>query len=324
MHPLLQRFLKEAVEGFPAAGAVAGLEDLPALLPEALLDMMAVARLYASSASKKAFACGIINAKSGNCTENCCFCAQSMHHATAAPVYPRVTLDQLQHRADELAGAGAAYMGIVISGRGPSPRDVEFFCSAVSRLSRTSGVQFCASLGILVPEQAVALKQAGFSSYHHNLESSHSFFPSVCTTHSYEARLDTVRHAREAGLRVCSGGIFGMGESWAQRVELVHTLRELKVDSVPLNFLTAIQGTPLEGRPPMSSQEALAIIALMRLGLPETDILICGGRKAVLDHWENLVFSAGANGLMIGNYLTTTGGSFEADSDMLRTLGVGQ
>ena len=324
MHPLVQRFLKEAVEGFPATGGTSGLEELPALLPEALLDMMAVARLCASSASKHAFSCGIINAKSGNCTENCCFCAQSMHHATAAPVYPRVTLDQLQRRADELAQAGAAYMGIVISGRGPSPKDVEFFCSAVSRLSRTAGIRFCASLGILTPEQAVTLKQAGFSSYHHNLESSRSFFPSVCSTHTYASRLETVRHAREAGLRVCSGGIFGMGENWAQRVELVHTLRDLNVDSVPLNFLTAIQGTPLEGRPPMHPQEALAIIALMRLGLPAADIIICGGRKAILEGWERLVFSAGANGLMIGNYLTTTGGSFEADSDMLRTLGVDQ
>ena len=320
MHHLVKQILTDMAQGIPlSAGQI---HALPSLLPECLLDLMAVSRLYTSHFYHKPFTCGIINAKSGNCSENCSFCSQSRYHATHTPVYPRVSVDTLQKKADELTAGNVAYMGIVISGKSPAPEDVDFFCDAVARLSRNTHIQFCASFGIISQNQALSLRQAGFSSYHHNLESSGSFFPSVCTTHTYESRIKTIQNARLAGLRVCSGGIFGLGETWPQRIELAFTLNELAVDSIPVNFLTAIKGTPMEGRSPVSPQEALGIIALLRLACPVADIVICGGRKSVLGEWETLVFPAGANGLMTGDYLTTTGGTMELDRTMMDTLGI--
>ena len=320
MHPHIQRILTDIAHGVPLSTGL--MDDLPSLLPECLLDLMAVARLQASHCSSTPFTCGIINAKSGNCSENCSFCAQSRYHATHAPVYQRISVDALQKRADELAAANVAYMGIVMSGKSPTPGDFDFFCNAAARLSGSTPIHLCASFGVINLEQAQSLRQAGFSSYHHNLESARSFFPSVCTTHTYASRIETIQNARHAGLRVCSGGIFGLGETWAQRIELARTLNELAVDSIPINFLTALKGTPLEGRPPLHPQEALGIIAFMRLARPTADIMVCGGRKTVLGDWEKLVFSAGANGLMTGDYLTTTGGTMELDRAMMRTLGI--
>ncbi|MDL2275413.1 biotin synthase BioB [Desulfosarcina sp. OttesenSCG-928-G10] len=320
MHPELNQILSEAMQDIPLRADQ--LSALPALLPHGLLDMMAVARIQASRFAGDFFTCGIINAKSGNCTENCRFCAQSRYHAAPAPVYPRVSFDVLQNRADALARADATYMGIVISGKSPVPADLDYFCDAVARLSKHSGIRFCASFGILSRDQAVSLRQAGFTRYHHNLETSRRFFPSICTSHTYESRIATVKNAQEAGLQVCSGGIFGMGETWDHRIELMCTLKELKVDAIPMNFLTAIAGTPFEGHPAISPQQALAVLALMRLVHPQADMIVCGGRKPVLGEWEKLVFSAGANGLMVENYLTTTGGLLALDKEMMQTLGV--
>ena len=320
MHQTVKQILADVAQG--AAISAHHIHTLPSLLSECLPDLMAVARLQASRCAKQAFTCGIINAKSGDCTENCSFCAQSKYHATHAPVYPRVSQDVLQRRADALASVNAAYMGIVISGKSPSSADIDYFCEAVVRIARNTPIKFCASFGIISRDQAESLRQAGFSCFHHNLEASRSFFPSICSTHTYESRLSTVQNAQAAGLRVCAGGIFGMGETWAQRLELAFALKELAVDSIPVNFLSAIAGTPLEGRPLMPPQEALAVIALMRLVHPEADIIICGGRKVVLGEWEKLIFSAGANGLMTGTYLTTTGGEMEEDAAMMRALGV--
>ena len=318
MHPLFQQILS----GDPVPPHQIAL--LPKLFPEGLLDLMAVARVQASHFSGKPFTCGIINAKSGDCTEDCSFCAQSRFHAAHTEVYPRVAVDTLLKKAEELAAAKATYMGIVISGKSPSPRDIDFFCSAAETLLKHVEIKLCASFGILTQKQAVALRQAGFSRYHHNLETSRSFYPSVCTTHAYELRLETVKNAKEAGLMVCSGGIFGLGETWEQRIELAQTLKELSVDSIPVNFLTAIPGTTLEKNPPLSPQESLAVIAIMRLINPHPDIIVCGGRKSVFGEWEKLIFPAGANGLMTGNYLTTTGRDFESDNAMMHLLGVRQ
>ena len=320
MHNTIKRIQADIQQGIPLSASL--VHELPALLPDCLIDLMALARLQASCFANSPFTCGISNAKSGNCSENCSFCAQSQYHATHAPVYQRVSCDVLQKKASTLAAANATYMGIVTSGKSPTPYDLDYFCNVVAQLSRNTDIKFCASFGIITSEQALALRQAGFSCYHHNLESSRSFFPSICTTHSYESRIATIKNARSAGLRICSGGIFGMGESWSQRIELALTLKKLAVDSIPLNFLFAIKGTPLENRSPMPPQEALGIIALMRLVHPTADITVCGGRKSILGDWEKLVFSAGANGLMTGDYLTTTGGTMEQDRALMHTLGV--
>lgn len=303
--------------------AVDQAETLAALLPGHRLDVYAAARLSASSAGKSLFSCGIINAKSGRCAENCAFCAQSAHHAVDAPVYGLVPVEKLVERAEQLAGQGARYMGVVISGTAPSERDFAALCEAAGRILQRVPIKLCASFGILRGEQARVLKEAGYTSYHHNLETARSWYGRICTTHSYEARVETVREALRAGLRVCSGGIFGLGEGWKERLELATTLRDLRVHSIPVNFLTPVKGTPMEKQPPLRAEEALDIVAMLRLLHPEKDIIICGGRALTLGAWENTLFFAGANAVMVGDYLTTRGSAEERDREMFALLGGG-
>ena len=320
MHQTLASLLPLAASGVPlAARQVRPLLDL---LPDHLADIMALARIAASAAGTEPFLCGIINAKSGRCAENCAFCAQSAHHATDSPVYPLVGRDALRAKAEELAEAGARYMGIVISGTGPSAADFDRLLDDAAHITAAVGIRLCASLGLLTEDQAVQLKQAGFTSYHHNLETARSHYPAVCGTHGFEAREETVRLARKAGLRVCSGGIFGLGESWEQRLELSGDIAELDPASIPVNFLNPIPGTPLENQKPLPPHEALAVVALLRLMHPARDIVICGGRNSTLGELDALLFSAGANGIMTGNYLTTSGSPYARDLAMLKGLGI--
>lgn len=298
-------------------------EKLPGLLPGGFTDLLAAAGAARAAGRTTPFTCGIINAKSGRCGEDCAFCAQSRYHSTGAAVHPLISEEKLLKRAETLAKAGVNYMGVVTSGASPTGRDFDRICRAARRISQAVGIRLCASLGLLANDQAVALRQAGFTSYHHNLESARSYYGRICTTHRYDLRLQTVARAGAAGLRTCSGGIFGLGEGWPERLELALTLRELNVDSIPINFLTPIPGTPLEHSSSLEAREALAVIALFRLLHPHRDIVVCGGRSRTLGQWENSLFFAGANGLMVGDYLTSKGSPFEKDMDMLRTLGVG-
>ena len=204
--------------------------------------------------------------------------------------------------------------------------DVENSFRMADRLRREvgggEGPLLVSESGISDPETVVRLREAGFTSYHHNLETSASHFPSICTTHAYEQDLETVRVARTAGFRVCSCGIFGLGETWEQRIELSQTLTDLGVDSLPLNFLNPIPGTPLGDSPLLPPSEALRVVALMRLLHPEQDVLICGGRSKTFGQWQSWVFAAGANGVMTGNYLTTKGCAFCDDAEMYEVLGL--
>jgi len=229
--------------------------------------------------------CSITNAKSGLCSEDCAFCAQSVHHRTNISTYP-------------LLG------------------------EAARRIKEMTGMIICSSLGILTYDRAKKLKESGITNYHHNLETARSFFSHICTTHDYEDDVETVRVAKEVGFRVCSGGILGMGESWEQRVELALTIRELDVDSIPINFLNPIEGTRMEGRPLLSPREALKCIALFRFINPKKDITICGGREVTLRDLQGLIFAAGANGFLIGNYLTTLGRDIESDIKLIEDLGL--
>ncbi|MEG2140227.1 MAG: biotin synthase BioB [Bilophila sp.] len=303
-----------------SASEALAVAHLPA---DATLDLLAVASLARAVYKPAAtFTCGIINAKSGRCPENCAFCAQSAHYTTNTPVYGLVDTATLLARAQELAAAGVARFGIVTSGTTPSEADIDALCEAATVILATVDIKLCASLGLLTSERALRLRQAGFTSYHHNLETAGSHFARVCTTHAYEDDLETVRVARAAGFRVCSCGIFGLGESWAQRIELAQTLTALKVDSLPLNFLNPIAGTPLENANLLPPEEALRVVALFRLLHPTQDVLICGGREKTFGDWQSWVLSAGANGIMTGNYLTTKGYDFSADNALLKTLGL--
>ena len=320
MHPAIRALFSDALCG--NAATAQALLPVTELLPRRLPELLALAGIMAGTCARPIFRCGIINAKSGNCREDCRFCAQSRHHGGNAPVYPLLSRESLIRQAESFAAAGLRFMGIVTSGASPSPREFERICEAGHDIRARIGISLCASLGLLPPKHAHALRQAGFASYHHNLETAQSYYPSVCTTHDYKRRVQTVKNAKKAGLRVCSGGIFGMGENWAQRFELASLLRALHVDSIPVNFLMPIPGTPFAHHPRMPAWEALAVIALLRLMHPEADIICCGGRTQVLQQCEALLFAAGANGLMTGNYLTTEGNPLQRDAALLEALGI--
>lgn len=267
------------------------------------------------------FLCSIINAKSGRCAENCSFCAQSAHHATDAPVYPLVDEENMVTCAKEAEENGSSCYGIITSGTGINRgEELERICRAILRIRNETSISPSCSLGIIDRETAMALKAAGMETYHHNLETARSFFPNVCTTHDYEEDVATVRVARQAGLKVCCGGIFGLGENMAQRMELALTLRELDVDSVPLNFLNSIPGTRLEGACHITPMECLTTIALFRFILPEKKISVCGGREKNLRDLQSWIFMAGASGTMVGNYLTTAGRPVAVDRQMISDL----
>jgi biotin synthase len=266
--------------------------------------------------------CAIVNAKSGRCPEDCAFCAQSAHHKTQVGAYPLMDPQEILHRAKEAKAMGARRFAIVTSGKALTEKELDKAAEAIRLIKKETGLIPCASLGMITKKAALQLKAAGLNRFHHNLETAHSFFPRICTTHAYEEDLDTLRTAKEAGLQVCSGGIFGLGETRAQRLELAYTLKEMRVDSVALNFLDPIPGTPLERAEAVAPLEILRFVALFRFILPDRDIRICGGRESGLRDLHPLVFWAGADGIMIGNYLTTKGRNHQADLQMVRDLGM--
>lgn len=292
------------------------LETLP------LMTLLDAARLAMTGRARKNFVCSIINVKSGACSENCTFCAQSVHYTTSAQTYPFLRPSEILAKvAAKLEQGPLDYLGLVSSGRALSSNDFELLCQSAQLIRSRFNVRLCASVGFLSRERAQALQQAGFSSFHHNLETARSHFGHVCTTHQYEDRLASIKAAQSAGLRVCCGGLFGLGENFAQRCELALQLQELGVNSIPLNFLIPIKGTPLEKLPVMAPAEALRTIAVFRIFNPDKDLVVCGGRLEALQSFKNMIFSAGANGLMLGDYLTRKGGALAEDIWEMQVLG---
>ena len=267
--------------------------------------------------------CGIINARSGRCTEDCAFCAQSARHKTTIPRHAVLSPDKLVAAARAAAKLPIDHLGIITSGRslvhGPEHTRL---VKGIRAVRAAVDIPVHASLGVIDDETLMALKDCGVTRIHHNLETSRRFFPSICSTHSHDERVDTVRRAIAAGFEVCSGGLFGLGETWEDRVDLAIELRTLDVQSVPLNFLVPIKGTRLATQPLLSPREALRIIALFRLAMPMADIRVCGGRPVVLRDLQSWIFAAGATSMMVGNYLTTSGRDAAQDLQMLEDLGL--
>jgi biotin synthase len=267
--------------------------------------------------------CVIINAKSGLCPQDCAFCAQSRRSQAAIDKYPLLPRQELISAARQAALRGSARFSIVTSGRGVmSKPEQETILGAVEEIRRTTPLQVCVSLGIVGEDFLRALAAAGVHRYHHNVETAESFFPEIATAHTYEERLATIRQAQAAGLAVCVGGIFGLGESVAQRYEMAQTIQTLEVDSIPLNFLQPIAGTPLESQGLLQPLEALQIILAFRLFFPGKRLIIAGGRAGALRSLAPLMFAAGADALMTGDYLTTKGQLPTADLQMLADLGL--
>lgn len=266
--------------------------------------------------------CSVVNARSGRCTEDCAFCSQSVFSTSDIPEYDLMEDDKIIAAASDAVNNGAHKFGIVTSGKGAEIKagDIEKICGSIREMKSGVDVHRCASLGVIDERQARALEEAGLQEFHHNLETARSFYPNVCTTRSYDENVDSVRAAKSAGLRVCSGGIFGMGENNRQRIELAEELRDLGVDSIPLNFLNPIKGTKLENVKPLRPIEILKIIAVYRLFMPDRDIKVAGGREANLRDMQSFIFFAGANSTMVGNYLTTKGRDAAEDLKMIEDL----
>lgn len=320
MKTLIQRFEKKVLKG-EGLSYDEGCE-LINTSDEYLFDLLA-----SSEKVRKSFKgieinlCSIINAKSGNCPEDCVFCSQSTHYNTGVKTYPMVGANDIIETAKMAAQNRAREFSIVTSGTSISNDEVDTLVDALKGIKKLS-IERCASTGILDRETLYKLKEAGLQNYHHNLETARSFFHNICTTHDYEADINTIKTAKELGFYVCGGGVFGLGESKEQRVELAVTLRELKVDSIPINFLNPRPGTPLEKVNNLTPIECLKIISLYRFMLPTKDIVVCGGRQINLRDMQCLIFAAGANGMLIGNYLTTMGRSEHDDLKMIEDLGL--
>jgi len=269
--------------------------------------------------------CAIVNIKSGRCAMDCRFCAQSQHSTATVETYPLVPAEELAAETDKLWNQNIRRIGWVSSGRSPATEEMEALVESATTFLADKGANrlCCVSLGQLEAPALSRLKDAGFCRYHHNLETSERFYPSICTTQRWQDRRATVERVKELGWSVCSGGLFGLGETWEDRLQLAWALKELDVDSVPINFLNPISGTPLAEQTLLTPDEALRIVALFRLTLPKATIRICGGRPAIFARREQdeLLFRAGANALMTGNYLTTSGISPEKDREMIERAG---
>lgn len=267
--------------------------------------------------------CSIVNAKSGNCPEDCGFCSQSARHATQIQKYGLISTEEMVKAARKASEQGASAIGVVTAVRGYSAasKDFQSIVEGIRAIVRDGRVEGHASLGIMGHEEFRQLKAAGLTEFNHNLETGRSYFPKICTTHTYDERVDTIKAAKAAGIRVCSGGIIGMGEEPAHRAELAFALKELDVDEVPLNFLVSVDGTGLENVTPLPPLEMLKAIALFRWILPTKNIFICAGRQHLGD-LQSMIFFAGASGVMVGDFLTTKNRSVSDDLKMFRDLGL--
>ncbi|MBX0311348.1 MAG: biotin synthase BioB [Sulfurihydrogenibium sp.] len=264
--------------------------------------------------------CSLINAKNGACTEDCSFCAQSSHYKTPINAYGLVSKDEMLAGAEKAVAINANRYCIVVSGRRASKEEVDKIADAVKEIKKSYPIKVCCSLGTIDEEDLAKLKDAGVDRINHNLETSERYFPKIVSTHTWKERYETIKKIQKVGLSTCTGGIFGMGESDEDIVDLAMTYRNLEVDSIPLNFLIPIPGTPLEDKHNLTPLKCLKIIALFRLFNPKSEIRLCGGRELNLKDYHDVAFEI-ANCLMVGGYLTRAGREPAKDEEMARRLG---
>ncbi len=265
--------------------------------------------------------CSIINAKSGACPEDCSFCAQSAHNKSKVNVYPLLKREEIIKAARSAKEHGVKRFCIVTSGKKPSKKELKEISRFISEI-RDLGLLPCATLGMLEKDELMQLKDAGLNRYHHNLETSETFFSEICSSHTYKDKIRTIEGAISLGFSLCSGGIFGLGESWEDRIDLAFALKDLGVDSIPINFYTPYTASTESREYALGPMEALTIIALFRLVLPECQVRVCGGRPQTLRDFGSQIFLAGADALLIGNYLTTSGRNPADDLQMIQDAGL--
>ena len=290
-----------------------------------IFDLLSWAnRIREQFKGNKIHLCSVVNAKAGACSENCSFCAQSSFYQTGSPRYGFVDPEPVQAAAEEANKNGVTAVGLVAAWKGLNEGPMlDEVCDRIRELKASGKTRPDVSLGILKHQRvADRLKEAGVECYGHNLESSRRFFPKTCTTHTYDDRLETIGYLKKAGIKICSGGIIGMGETREDRCDLAFALKEIGANVVPLNILNPIKGTPFENNPPLPVMEILKTIACFRFILPRQEIMVAGGRTVNLRDAQSMIFLAGASALMVGNYLTTLNQPVEKDLQMLKDLGL--
>lgn len=270
----------------------------------------------------KVEACSIISAKTGACSENCKYCAQSKHNHAEIECHPLLDVETVKKAALSAKENGATRFCIVTSGRVPTGSDFEKILEMIKEVVSIDGIHCCASLGLLSEEQVKQIKEAGVERYNHNINTSEHYHNHICTTHNFEDRVNTVKMVKKYGMEACCGVIIGMGESREDRIEMALSLRQLNPKTVPINFLNPIKGTPLEDyEDKISEEEILKTICIFRLALPKSLLRYAGGRTTRLSKYnQKLGIIAGINSLLVGNYLTTTGSKSEEDKEMLKSL----
>ena len=264
----------------------------------------------------------LINAKSGTCPEDCSFCAQSSFNSTIIEKYPLLPPEKILAQAENAMKNGANSFCIVCAYRAPPEKDFKQICETIKLIRENLDIEVNVSLGFMTLPRARELKSLGVKRYNHNLETAKSYFEKICTTHSYQDRIDTAKTVKNAGLELCCGGIIGMGESVEQRVELGFALASLKPDEVPINMLIGREGTPLYGQNLITEKEILQTVATFRFLMPKTILKIAGGREVHLKGEDKKILQSGANGIITGGYLTTKGNKPSDDFKMLKEIGV--
>ena len=264
--------------------------------------------------------CTIINARSGSCSENCKFCAQSAHNHTCAATYPLLSKEEILAQAKINHEQGVLRYSIVTSGKRLSDAEVDLMCEVVREIKEKIGISVCVSFGLLNEQQFRKLKEAGVTRVHNNLETSRRNFPNICTTHKFDDKIQAIRAAQAAGLSVCSGGIMGLGETAEDRIDMALTLRELGVLSIPVNMLNPIPGTPFENNERLTPEDMQRIVAVYRFILPRASIRLAGGRGLMPDKGKSC-FTSGANAAISGDMLTTAGITTKTDMALLKELG---
>ena len=265
--------------------------------------------------------CSIVSGKSGKCSENCKFCAQSSHYKTSIKEYPLLDSQNIFKEAKHNADKKVKRFSIVTSGKKLSDTEIDSVCQTYKDIKNKCDILLCASMGLLSYEQLVKLKQAGVTRYHCNLETSRRFFPSICSTHTYDDKINTINLAKKAGLEICSGGIFGLGETFEDRIDMFFDIYNLGIKSVPINVLNPIKGTPFENNKILSQEEINRTVAIARFILPDAFIRLAGGRLLFKDKGVSM-FSSGANATITGDMLTTSGTSIDEDFDTIKRLGL--
>jgi len=265
-------------------------------------------------------ACSIVSVKTGACSEDCSFCAQSSKWKTNSPVHDFLPAEQIRAAAKAAKKNGSYALGLVAQGHGPKDEDLDIYIDYMKVMEEEGLVEKHINIGIMSESQIKRLKDNGMVCCGHNLETSRRFFPKVCSTHSYDERVETMQALQRQGVKICSGAIFGLGEEWIDRVDLAIDLRDLGAGNIPMNFLNRIDGTPVATQAPMPPLDILKTVALYRFILFDRDLGVYGGREVNLRDLQSLIFMAGASAVMIGNYLTTAGRPAELDRQMLRDL----